>query len=110
MLTSSELNTWKIRVYHGQYIELYFIDFNTPDFTKTDAYIEVFDSDKMGHRSGSLGRFITMPYTSVKSSWHVMDVEFRGGSEVGGRGFFGRYEAKRFEWTETYSNERKYKS
>jgi hypothetical protein len=40
-----------------------------------------------------MGRFAkaTKPHVDLLSSWHMMDVEFRVGSDLTGRGFLGLY-------------------
>ena len=111
MLTISQSNIWKTEGQPGQYIELYIIDLNVFGETRTDTFIEIFDVDKSGKKRESLGRFTkTIPHNTLKSSWHRMEMEYRIVSGVNGRGFFGRYETKRFQQFQTFSNERKYKS
>lgn len=99
MFTAADSSTWKIETSHDQYIELSIIDLNIPDRTKTGTYLEVFDIDRHGKRIASFGRFTeyTQPRAGVKSSWNVMEIEFRVGKNGRGRGFFGYYEAKRFQ-------------
>jgi hypothetical protein len=58
-----------------------------------DSFVEVFDIGLNKERSSSMGRFtkVTKPHVDLLSSWHMMDVEFRVGSDLTGRGFFGLY-------------------
>ena len=102
--TTSDSNTWKIEVQSGQYIELYVLDLDIPNYFNMVSFIEVFDMDLEGKRKGSLGRFdkSTMPHFCLKSSWHSMEIEFRIlDSVIFGNGFFGRYEAKEIAFNST---------
>ena len=53
----------------------------------------MFDIGLNEERSSSMGRFTkaTKPHVDLLSSWHMMDVEFRVGSDLTGRGFLGLY-------------------
>ncbi|VDI03838.1 relaxin family peptide receptor 2 [Mytilus galloprovincialis] len=96
LYTASDTNMWKIRGRYGQYIELQFIELDVNIFKLVDAFVEVFDFDIVGERSESLGRFTkaTKPHFRLVSSWHMMDVEFRVGNDLTGRGFLGLYTIK----------------
>ena len=97
---------WKIRGQYGQYIELQFIELDVNIRSLVDSFVEVFDFDLRGERSASFGRFtkVTMPHIRLLSSWHMMDVEFRVGNSLTGRGFLGLYTIKDTV-IETISNE-----
>ncbi|XP_071128650.1 G-protein coupled receptor GRL101-like [Mytilus edulis] len=96
LYTASDTNMWKIRGRYGQYIELQFIELDVNILQLVDAFVEVFDFDIVGERSESLGRFTkaTKPHFRLVSSWHMMDVEFRVGNDLTGRGFLGLYTIK----------------
>jgi hypothetical protein len=95
LYTMSETNLWEIRGKYGQFIKLKFIelDVNNQIFSIVDSFVEVFDIGLNKERSSSMGRFAkaTKPHVDLLSSWHMMDVEFRVGSDLTGRGFFGLY-------------------
>ncbi|CAG2192076.1 unnamed protein product [Mytilus edulis] len=103
---ASDTNMWKIRGQYGQYIELQFIELDVNILSLVDSFVEVFDFDLRGERSVSFGRFTkaTMPHISLMSSWHMIDVEFRVGNSLTGRGFLGLYTIKDTV-IETISNE-----
>lgn len=98
---------WKIRGIYGQYIEFVFIDFEIKErelyldydnmeyfytWSRYNSYVEVFDLTLTKNRT-SVGRFtgIDVPHVSLKSSWHMMDIELRAGKSLLGRGFSGWY-------------------
>ncbi|CAC5370001.1 unnamed protein product [Mytilus coruscus] len=93
---ASDTNMWKIRGQYGQYIELQFIELDVNIMSLVDSFVEVFDFDIRGERSSSFGRFTksSMPHISLISSWHMIDVEFRVGNSLTGRGFLGLYTIK----------------
>jgi len=90
--TRSDTNTWKIEGRIGQYIELTVIDLDIENQDNIDSFIEIFDISLDATKS-SFGRLYRkgIKSTQYKSSWHMMDIEFRVGNELTGRGFFGRY-------------------
>ena len=90
--TRSDVNTWKLKGTIGQYIELAVIDLDIEIEYNIDSFIEIFDISLEGAKS-SLGRLYRkgIGSTHYKSSWHMMDIEFRVGNNLSGRGFFGRY-------------------
>jgi len=90
--TRSDINTWKLEGWIGQYIELTVIDLDIEIKGNIDSFIEIFDMSWEGTKS-SLGRLYKkgIESTHYKSSWHMMDIEFRVGNKLRGRGFFGRY-------------------
>ena len=90
--TRIDTNTWKIVGKKGQYIELTIIDLDIEIEDEIDSFIEIFDISLHATNS-SFGRLYDQDRESAhyKSSWHMMDIKFRVGNNLSGRGFFGRY-------------------
>ncbi|CAC5409404.1 unnamed protein product [Mytilus coruscus] len=96
LYTASDTNIWKIRGRYGQYIELQFIELDVNNMALVDSFVEVFDFEHWIAYPTSLGRFTKtrMPLNRMISSWHMMDVEFRVGNDLTGKGFLGLYTIK----------------
>ena len=90
--TRSDTNTWTIEGRIGQYIELTIIDLDIQIEDNINSFIEIFDIS-LDTMKSSFGRLYRkdLGNTHYKSSWHMMDIEFRVGNKLAGRGFFGRY-------------------
>ena len=87
-----DYNVWEIRGYYGQHIELEILDLEMKNELKINSFLEVFDVSLQGKQT-SIGRFTTLliPFDKVISSWHMMDIEFRVGNPLPGRGFLANH-------------------